>query len=266
MDINLQYVEDFDWMDSDRAILNVLKATLQYPANPQAKGVKLADDMHFFYTSQKDGTNFRAIFWRIWWVVVDIVYCIPPGHPCQDSLVLALQNLRQREDTVSKQDQSATWENLPDLSIYIRDKWCGTEPELSHVSKNLNSFIARLTSTGFAPWLNLPIWELREALEEPPEKGPAMACRVWVATEWIIHCADRIFMMMNSKEELDEFSLRSFRLGSLCDEKPVLSVERWEFGKKRFVELAADTGSRGFDSAISGRISDALKIMDTVKE
>lgn len=66
--------------------------------------------------------------------------------------------------------------------------------------------------------------------------------------------------------ELDESTVRSLRTGPLCDDKPPLSVERCEFWKERFSELAADAGSLGLDSAITGRISDFLKSMDAVKE
>ncbi len=132
--------------------------------------------------------------------------------------------------------------------------------------KSLNSFIARLTSAGFAPWLNLPIWQLRMALEESPVKGPAMECRLWVASEWIIHCANPIFEDLNSKEELDESTARSLRTGPLCDNIAPMSIERWEYWKKRFSELATDASSLGLDNAIGVRISDALKSMDAVRQ
>ncbi|KAH6678206.1 hypothetical protein B0J14DRAFT_635359 [Halenospora varia] len=158
-------------------------------------------------------------------VVIDKVCCIPPGHSWQDSLVLSLDSLHP----------TYTSEELSKEFI----KW-----------KNLNSFVARFTSTGFAPWVNLPIWQLRMALEEPPVKGSAMEC-------WISHLQGY---------ELDESTVRSLRTGPLCDDKPPLSVERWEFWKERFSELAADAGSLGLDSAITGRISDSLKSMDAVRE
>ena len=128
--------------------------------------------------------------------------------------------------------------------------------------KSLNSFVARLTRTGFAPWINFPIWQLRTALEEPPTEGPAMECKVWVATEWLIQCADLIFEDMNSEEELDESTARSLGTGSLWPDKPPRSRERWQFWEKRFSELAADTGRLGLDRAITGRITAALNSMN----
>jgi hypothetical protein len=131
--------------------------------------------------------------------------------------------------------------------------------------KNLNSFVARLTSTCFAYWLHFPIWQLRGALEEPPVKGSAMECRIWVASVWIIHCADIIYEDMNSNEKLNENEARAIGTGTLGNDIQPLSVERWEFWKKRFSKLAADAGSLGLGTDIIGKISDALKSMDAVK-
>ena len=65
-----------------------------------------------------------------------------------------------------------------------------------------------------------------------------MECRLWVASEWIIHCARLIFQDLASEEELDEHAARSLRTGSLCDQIPPMSVERWDYWKKRFSELS----------------------------
>lgn len=131
--------------------------------------------------------------------------------------------------------------------------------------KNYNSFIARITRNDFDFWLALPIWQLRETLEEPPVKGSEMRCRIWVASEWIIHCTDHIFNFVNTKEEIDESTARAYQGGSLYDGKPPLRVERWEFWKKRFLEIATDATSLELDGHTTVRISDALKIMDSVK-
>lgn len=128
--------------------------------------------------------------------------------------------------------------------------------------ENLNSFVARLTEAGFAPWLNFPIWQLRMALEEPPVKGPAMACRLRVATEWVIHCADAIFEEINLKEELDESLSRALKTGSLYEGKPPLSVERWNFWKKRFIEIIGNLGNLDLDSSFTRRLSDAYWKME----
>ncbi|KAL8904591.1 MAG: hypothetical protein Q9171_006996 [Xanthocarpia ochracea] len=271
MDIDLQSVEEINLTHSERAIFNVLQATLQYPASPQAKCAKLADDIEFCCGSREGGIDVGEILWEVWSLVIDIACCIPPGHSWQDSLVQSLDNLRRRDGAIPQYHESTSWKDLPNLSFCVREKWDDptyTGEQLSEEFakwKNLNSFIARLTSTGFAPWLNLPIWQLRMALEESAVKGPAMECRVWVASEWIIQCAYPIFEDLNSKEELDESTARSLRTGPLCDNIPPMSLERWEYWKKRFSELATDASSLGLDSAIGVRISDVLKSMNAVR-
>ncbi|TGJ84680.1 hypothetical protein E0Z10_g4079 [Xylaria hypoxylon] len=271
MEPSLQSVGDIDLTPSERAIFNVLSATLQYPAKPQAKGVKLADDIYFFCNSLDEGDNVSETLWEVWSVVLDIAACIPPGHLWQDSLVLALDSLHKQDVAISKHDESLLWKDLPNLAFCVREKWSDPTCTGEDVSeeftkwKNLNSFVARLTSTGFAPWLSLPTWQLRTAFEEPPVIGPARECRVWIASEWIIRCARPIFEdMTEGREELDESTARSLRTGPLCDDALPLSLERWQFWRKRFAELAGDGSGLGLDSVISRRSLDALNSMDAV--
>lgn len=101
MEIDLQPVEEIDFTNSERAIFNVLKATLQYPANPQIKGLKIADDIDFFCKSAEGEGAVSAILWDVWGVIVEIVSRIPPGNPWQTSLVQSLDTLRRREGSAS---------------------------------------------------------------------------------------------------------------------------------------------------------------------
>ncbi len=109
-------------------------------------------------------------------------------------------------------------------------------------------------------WLHFPIWQLREALEDPRGKDPkpAKECQLWVASEWIIQCAGSIFSEMCSNKDFDESRVQIYQTGPLSDSRP-LSVERWEFWKNRFSELITDV-----DAAVASHISDALRSMDAV--
>ena len=98
MDINLQSIEAINRVDPERAIFNIFKATLQYPASPQAKYAKIADDIKFCCTSQVGGVS--EVLWEIWTVILDIASCIPSGHPWQDSLVQSLERLRRMDEAV----------------------------------------------------------------------------------------------------------------------------------------------------------------------
>ncbi len=96
MEVTLKSVED-NISVRERDIFNVLKATLQYPSNSEARGVQLADNINFFCAAlEKDGIKAGDTTFYTWCVVLDIVCCIPPGHAWQDSLLHAIKNLRQR--------------------------------------------------------------------------------------------------------------------------------------------------------------------------
>ena len=93
-----------------------------------------------------------------------------------------------------------------------------------------------------------------------------MEFRVWVATEWIIHSGDPIFQIMFSTEEFKKDAAESLAVGRLCENISPLSIERWEYWQRRFVELSLDADSIGLSIGITTRISDALKRMDDILE
>lgn len=133
--------------------------------------------------------------------------------------------------------------------------------------KNLNSFVVRLIKTGSLPWSSYPIWQLRTALEEPFLTASGMHCRLWVASEWVMHCAKPIFQEMGSKTKLPYPLSRSLGTGSLCNDGiSPMSVERWTFWKERFAELAANADSLGLHNTITARILEAPKTMAAVEE
>lgn len=111
--------------------------------------------------------------------------------------------------------------------------------------QNLNSFLARFSSRGYAPWLGLAIWQIREGLEEPPANDdyddPLAACRIWVATEWITQCGCLIYKEMDSKYEPDQAPDSSENSGSLCRDIPSLDTKRWEFWHSRLVQIEGKT-------------------------
>ncbi|KAI2778797.1 hypothetical protein F4815DRAFT_476678 [Daldinia loculata] len=266
MEVNFQFAET-NLTPCERSMLNVLKATLQYPVDSPLKATKLCSDIQFFCNSQQENTASGGHLWEIWSVVIEMVQYISPDHPWQDVLVQCLGNLRRQEGHVPKHG-AYMWKDLPDLAMRLRENWndpteTGEElPEEFIKWKNLNSFVARITSTDFAPWLVFPIWQLTMALEEPPVAGGAMECRVWVATEWIIHCAAVLFEEMNSTEQLDDSTARAFMTGPLCDTEEPLSIKRWNFWKRRLLELSTDTGDLALSGEARDRISNALESMD----
>lgn len=132
--------------------------------------------------------------------------------------------------------------------------------------KNLNSFVARLTSAEYSPWLNLPIWQLRTALENEPQTGANMDCRLWVASEWILQSGELLFEEMSSNRDLDQQSARAIETGPTFESKPPLSVERWQFWRDRFLDISKNKADLELDSSIVSRISSTVQRMDTIRE
>ncbi|KAF5010629.1 hypothetical protein FDECE_3231 [Fusarium decemcellulare] len=234
--------------------LNVFLATLEYPADIKAKSLKLVQDIDFFSVTQGPPDEpwvVGAPPWYLWWMILDIAACVPPDHEWQDCLVQVLEILVQRHDKEKEEGKETGRFEYLSMAVteqhgryYVLD---GGDASGIAQWKNFTSFIAR-TSTN-SPWRWRSIWHLREALEEPPVKGPDMECRLWVATEWIIRCADCSVIW----------------LGPNCNAKRVLSLERWEFWKKRLSELAADAEELELGSTVPTRITKALEAMTAVE-
>jgi hypothetical protein len=125
----------------------------------------------------------------------------------------------------------------------------------------LNSFIVKVVGSDLGASKIFSIWQLRTALEEPPVEGNAMECRLWVATEWLIHCAKIIFDDLTLDGEVDTNTDRSRRLGPLCPKVGELSLDRWNFWKSRITALTRDLDSLGVSSSVAGRLSAAMQQM-----
>lgn len=128
--------------------------------------------------------------------------------------------------------------------------------------KNQNSFVARLTTQEFCPWVDFSICAIRGALEEKPVEEPARQMRLWVACEWIIRCSEVIRHFLAVAERQEDPMLA---IGELCPkDMQQLSLERWEFWKKRLQELSTDAEKLELNEENAERMSEALKKMETV--
>jgi hypothetical protein len=91
--------------------------------------------------------------------------------------------------------------------------------------------------------MNLPIWEIRDSLEETLHGHFTPACwveaKIWAACEWLLQIPMLLFKLCAT--------------GSLCTGVPPLSLKRWESWKTLLTELAGDIEGLGIDASIAER-------------
>nr|OQO24585.1 hypothetical protein B0A51_09742 [Rachicladosporium sp. CCFEE 5018] len=131
--------------------------------------------------------------------------------------------------------------------------------------ENLNSFAAKLSERGFRPWTALPIWQLRTALEEPPEGRLVMQCRLWVVAEWLTRCADLLYQNLVSPEPFDEATAQALRPGTICPDVEALGLRRWEFWKSQIGMILEQSEGKGYESEVVGRLQQAHERMIEVE-
>ncbi|KAK4182290.1 hypothetical protein QBC35DRAFT_510256 [Podospora australis] len=265
------------------AIYNIIKSTLEFPTDetePLAKGTKLANDIAWIWQSA-DKDLFQMSTWYVWKVLLDVVQCVPSEHPWQTLLVEAVVNLSRREGTISdryEHPERVLFQDLPDLGMALLESWQEPRyvngydsPQFLQGYRNLNSFLAHLSLlVDRIPWTRFAIDQLRIALEEEPDEladAAAVECKLWVATEWIIHGAETLRWLIrdfeHSGEELDDDGEnRTFRKGPLVPECKSLGSDRWNFWKKRFAEIASGNGGE-LDAATIERVKTAWEIMES---
>lgn len=100
---SLEHCEGVAPYDADNRTLDLLRATLRFPAPTQLKGEKLAQDMVFMAegtvasAGEAPNTDLANVEWDIYNIILDIVRLSPPRHPWHDALIEALKVLAQRE-------------------------------------------------------------------------------------------------------------------------------------------------------------------------
>ncbi|KAI1204091.1 uncharacterized protein F4807DRAFT_449015 [Annulohypoxylon truncatum] len=185
-------------------------------------------------------------------------------------MIESVKTLRGRAGEI-KNGYKVFWKDLPYLADCLFENWHDPLSSSRHLTQrnitewqNLNSFFVRLTSKHFCPWLQLPILELRNALECPQSRGEVMECRIWVATEWIIRCGDVLLHKLTGEDVFGRVAL-SLTTGPLCRNIRPLGVERWEFWKTRFHEIRNDYQRLDLSLAIYLRMGDTLRRMSAAE-
>ena len=91
-----------------------------------------------------------------------------------------------------------------------------------------------------------------------------MDCRLWVASEWILRCGCTIFKEMSLWETREHSLAVAIDTGPLCRDLPPWSVDRWNFWKTRFREIADNGEALGLSILVRGRAAESAKRMQRI--
>ncbi|KAH7304230.1 hypothetical protein B0I35DRAFT_484525 [Stachybotrys elegans] len=267
----LQSLDSASLMPEQQAILHMLKGALEYPASNEARASKIVNDTVFCCTDFDSRVeDVGCVFMHLWHLIIDLGCCLPSGNEWQDIPVLAIDTIRRRDGIVDEDEPGYIWSDLPDLTMYLSEHWqyhaIGDYPQSSSDYdpwKNINSFISRLGGSGYTAVLNLGIWEIRQALEDPvTDPKILLNCSLWVSSEWIIRCNMPLFQLMTLPKDPGDEPISTEFTGPLYGEGlPPWTLDRWEFWKKRLTFFAAESESHGLEYETKKHIEEALKVM-----
>jgi hypothetical protein len=129
--------------------------------------------------------------------------------------------------------------------------------------KNVNSFLAKISSAELTPCLCYGFDQIQQALEKPPPdggyEGPWAASMLWIASEWIEQCGSLIFTMMDHKKDHALSREVPTDVDSLYKNLPPHSIERWTFWKSQLLRIATDPDTTHKMQAAVGVMSEAEK-------
>src|SRR6266566_5183426 len=105
---------------------------------------------------------------------------------------------------------------------------------------NSSAFEAQLLGSGIIDWVSTALLDIRGALENPHNPPELGDCYVISAAQWILYAGKELFSDRRQPRDAKDQSLRT---GTLFPGPPGVSLERWQFWKKRFGELGAQLGN-----------------------
>lgn len=145
------------------------------------------------------------------------------------------------------------WKELPLLGAEFRDQINGPESvddetEQANITSawiNFHAFAARLNGKGVTDWWDIPLWMLRQGLEEDLSATPKLHdCHIMTAAQIIEHSGAIMFATkVLPSEPLDDTDKRMFAAGSLFKGEAGYTPERWTFWSRRLREEAEKCSS-----------------------
>ncbi|KAK8002815.1 hypothetical protein PG989_002534 [Apiospora arundinis] len=197
-----------------------------------------------------DADDHESYLGSVWQTVTKSAQDTPYHHPAQDKLVKMVSEimLLPNDQEIRVWDEAYKWTDLPLLGAEFRDMINGPEMADSEAEQgkinsswiNFHAFAARLNGKGVTDWWDIPLWMLRQGLEEDLSAEDKLHdCHIMTAAQIIEHSgAIMLATKVLAHEELDAQDKRMFAAGSLFKGEAGYSLERWTFWTGRLREEA----------------------------
>ncbi|KAJ5939726.1 hypothetical protein N7466_002860 [Penicillium verhagenii] len=249
--IDLYALKQSELTKSEADVLRILNEGLTIQASPATASADLTESLREHVSKSESLDDAEEFLWDFWTTLMGVIRVTPLDHPWVEILVEAVDDLRRTGGVIVDGDTLMLWEDLPQFSMYVYDKWAedptdfdDTAPADIETWKRQNAFISRLVARGSPWWIYLAYLEVSTGLEgvkqesiSPFECSTVFECKLWVATEWLIQAGGVLFKDLSSNEDLSAEELRSITPGGLCKELSPQSVKRWDFWLSRLMEL-----------------------------
>lgn len=206
----------------------------------------------------------------VWYPILHSAKRIPHSDAARHSkLVDLVKALKPYPEPSSTQEtpKSAT---LSGFSISVREALndkprhdIGSLPPEIHAYTNFTYFIARLVDEDVFPPGYMPIWAMRDALEDKPVELPwSYDAFVPAAAMWAIVLGKKLYEREEDLTPKDPNQGNPAKGGKLGNGGPVYSKERWAFWKKRFEEVTGQERIAGETKSVAEQ---AVKAMDAAE-
>lgn len=131
--------------------------------------------------------------------------------------------------------------------------------------QRLTSFAARLLGRGYTKWrMGHPIYELSSVLGRPQTKEIDLDCRLFSATEWLLHAADAVYKDLCSWQE--EWEKVGCKDGGEALKPEGSALEKWRTWTQHLCEFEGQWEKWEFKDTTQERIGRAIKEMKAVEE
>lgn len=158
--LDLYALKQSDLTQSEADVLRILNDSLANQPDPATASAKLVRSLREHGSKSESLEIIENFLWDLWTTLMDLVRVLPIDHPWHEILIVAVDDLRRQGGAIAASDVSSIftistkkrldiilidiylqpselWGDLPQLSMYIYDKWAGkltSSHQLTHSS------------------------------------------------------------------------------------------------------------------------------------